>query len=385
MKTPSIRILNRDTLQLAGEIDLYTSLLFTRSWQGVGEFEFQSPGALDPGLIHEGTIIMLDNDGHRSGIVRSVQIDSSANGITTIVKGQTLSGLATQRCTIPAGDSLNGGYDNVPQITQLGESPAPVSAETILKTYVDRHLSMVAGGKRGILKLISWPDESRGMKTVWMSRYESLDSVLQLVSEYTDIGWEIYVHPTLLLAFFDVIPGVDRTAGQMENSRVIFSLSYENINSMTYAHDVLNYKNVAYAGGIGDGADRLILQVTNEDQEPECYDRFETFVDCGTLEVAETDTALSLSEEGKHKLLDFTKTESLTATIAPSSSFIYRKHWDLGDLVTIVDQNSGVTTDRRVASIAERYEAGSQGIDVTFGTPPKHLSRAIHSLKNTIR
>lgn len=385
MKIPVIRIINRDDLSLLGEIDQFTSLQFTRNWQSPGEFEFHAPGALDSALVHEGTVLLLDNDGHRCGIVRSVQVDSGDSGVSTTVKGQTLAGLASQRCTVPTGGALNGGYDNVPELTAEGESPSPVPAETILKTYVDRHLAMVTGGDRGIMNLISWEDEGRGAGTVWMSRYEPLDSVLQLVGEYTDMGWEIYIHPILPLLVFDVIPGVDRTAGQAENSRVIFSLDFENLHSVAYAHDTLNYKNVAYAGGIGEGADRLVLQVTNEEQIPAGFDRFETFVDCGSLEATETDTTLSLLEEGKHKLLDYPKTESLTATIAPSSSFVYRKHWDLGDLVTIVDKNAGVYADRRIASVTERYEADSYSLEVTFGTPPKHLERAIRSLKNTVR
>lgn len=386
MKIPSIRILRREDFRLLHELDLYTSLLWTRSWQGVGEFEFRVPLALGSDVLHEGSIIMLDNDGHRAGIVRSVQIDSGENGIVTTVQGQSLDGLAAQRYTVPSGDPLNGGYDNVPAITSAGESPSPIPAETILKTYVKRHMSYFTDIQRGFLNLHTWDDYGRGMKTVWMSRYEPLDSVLQKIAEYTDIGWEFYIHDILeTYIFFDVIPGVDRTAGQTQNSRVIFSMDYENINTLTYSHDVNSYKNLAYAGGVGDGADRAVLAVTNEEAIPTGYDRFETFVDCGQLEMTETETALSLREEGKHKLLDYPKNESLTAAIAPSSSFLYRKDWDLGDLVTIVDKASGVTADRRISQVTERYEADSYGIDVTFGTPPKHIDRAVRSLKNTVR
>ena len=62
------------------------------------------------------------------------------------------------------------------------------------------------------------------------------------------------------------------------------------------------------------GADRTVLKVTNNAEEPEGLERFETFIDCGTLEIVGSDTAMSL-EEGKAKLLDYPRTESLTATL----------------------------------------------------------------------
>lgn len=43
MEIPSIKILS-PSLQLLNEIDLYTSLQLTRSWQGVGSFELHIIG-----------------------------------------------------------------------------------------------------------------------------------------------------------------------------------------------------------------------------------------------------------------------------------------------------------------------------------------------------
>ena len=44
MNIPSIKILSPD-LQLLNEVDLYTSLQLTRSWQGVGSFELHIIGS----------------------------------------------------------------------------------------------------------------------------------------------------------------------------------------------------------------------------------------------------------------------------------------------------------------------------------------------------
>lgn len=386
MKIPSIRVLRED-FELLAEIDLYTSLLFTRSWQGVGEFEFHVLGSRFLDLLREGAYIMLDNDGRRCGVIRSIQVDSGDGGLNVSVRGQTLDGLATQRCTVPIDDPLNGGYDNVPALTSSTAVPAPVAGETILKTYAARHLtdSRSLDAARKIPRLTIAPDLGRGNKAVWMSRFEQLDAVLQKAGEYTDLGWEIALNLAAQRLVFDVLPGVDRSVRQSQNNRVIFSLDFENITSLSYAHDVLNLRNLAYAGGAGEGVDRIVPKVTNDSAEPAGLERFEIFLDCGDLESTETDTTMSLEEEARHQLLDYKKVESLTATIAPSGSFVYRKQWDLGDLVTLLDRRIGVEQDKRITEVTERYEAQSFGIDVTFGAPPANIERVIRSIKNTVR
>ena len=399
---PNIRILDQN-FNLLAEIDRYSSLLYARHWQGVGEFEFHTIDAGQVDALKEGNFIMLENDGHRGGIIRSVQADRTESGISLTVKGQTLNGIASQRQTIPMeyGDEpsnpddpdgptvlerLNGGYDNIPPITSESAEIQPVAGETILKGYAGHHLTGEIDPKREIPHLTIVPDQERGGKTVWMTRYEQLDTVLQNVSEYTDIGWEIYFDlsdtPSLV---FDVVPGVDRSSVQSAESRVMFSIDFENITSLTYAHDVLNWRNVAYAGGKGEGVDRLILKVPKEETEATGMNRFEVFIDCGELEVMESETALSLAEEAKHKLLDYEKVENLTATVEQSGSFRYRREWDLGDLVTVTDRTLGVAMEKRITQVTERYEAQNCGIDVQFGNTPANLDRVIRKIKNTVR
>ena len=131
MRIPSIRILSLQTnvlseqtgfrvapgITLTGEIDQYTSLLFTRSWQGVGEWEFHMMGT-NPIALKEGNLILLDSDG-RAGIIRSVNIANGSMGLETTVRGQTLNSIAAQRCTIPLDGAANGGYDTVPALSLI--------------------------------------------------------------------------------------------------------------------------------------------------------------------------------------------------------------------------------------------------------------------------
>lgn len=379
MEFPSIKILS-PKLELRSEIDLYTSLQYTRSWQGVGSFEIHMVG--NPAAVENGNIIMIGGDGHRAGIIRCITQNVSVNGVETVVTGQTLDGFTVQRVVLPSENAADCGYFAVPAAESVDRT---VPAETILKTYAAACLSSSMDTKRNMPIKIA-DDNGRGLKFNWLSRYDILNDVLQAVSEYGDCGWEIGIDLSNRQFIFDYVPGVDRTVSQNTNSRVILSREFESVDSITYNINQFNYKNLAYCGGTGDDANRLVLAVSANDTIPEGFERFEIFEDCGTLEAAETDTALSLADEGMHKLNDYKLVQSLTAEISQSGTFVYRKHWDLGDLVTVRDNDIGIQQDLRIAEVTESYEPDSIKLSATLGTAPLRIGRIIKRFNNsTIR
>lgn len=376
MDIPSIKILSSDLL-LLDEIDLYTSLQYTRSWQGIGSFELHIIG--NPQSIQTGNIIMLGGDGHRSGVIRAVTKKVGVNGIETTATGQTLDGFLSQRLLLQSENSANCGYFAVPTATAAVKT---VPAETILKNPVIACIRDV--GVRNMPITVA-TNQKRGIETNWISRYEILSDVLQAASEYCDCGWEVYIDLSKRQFIFDMIEGVDRSVSQNKNSRVILSRDFESIDSLTYSTDQSNYKNVAYCGGVGEDFDRLVVAVTADENIPEGFNRFEIFEDCGTLEAAETDTALSIYDEGRHKLESYKLTETLTAEISQLGAFKYLKDWDLGDLVTVQDRELNLQQDLRVTEVTESYEADSIKLTVTLGTSPLRLGRVIRRIRPSIR
>ena len=271
-------------------------------------------------------------------------------------------------------------------------SSKTLPAETIIKVFAGACLgsdtsraSYYALDENRRTDIYIAPTKGRGIQTNWLSRYDPLNEILQSVSEYCDCGWEIYIDLDNRRLVFDYVSGVDRSVNQNDNSRVILSRDYESIDSLTYTYDMSGYKNLAYCGGIGEDFNRLYLAVTNNSSTPTGLNRFEVFEDCGSLEIADTDTAISLSAEGKHKLKEYKLTETLTAEIAQGGSFEYLKHWNLGDLVTVSDREIGLMQDLRITEVSESYEPDSSKITVTLGTTPERLSRIIKKFKPTIR
>lgn len=380
MEYPSIKILSQD-LELLDEIDTYTSLRFKRSWQSYGEFEIHVIG-YNPHL-QISNYVMLDNNVDKVGIIKSVNTISDTKGFETVIKGYHLNGIMTQRIVLPYDDNANHGYFCVPKQIE-GTVTEAISAETIIKTFIRACFPYDTSDPRSIGLYIP-EDLHRGMYTVWLSRYEQLDEVLQKVCEYTDTGYRVYLDLENKRLACDLLEGVDRSSGQSENSRVVMSQDFESVNSLNWLIDTTKEKNVAYAGGVGEDENRLVLAVTNEREMPTGLNRTEVFADCGTLEAVETTEAISLKEEAKHKLLDYKQHESMTAENNLSGSFIYGKHFDLGDLVTVADKKINKMEDKRITEVEECYEAKSISIKLTFGTAQEHLNRVIKSFLPTVK
>ena len=372
MEVPSIKILDRN-LKLLDEIDVYTSLDFVRSWQGIGSFNLVVCG--HETNLETGNLIMLGSDGHQCGIIRTVNQSDSETGTLVTVSGQTLDGLTAQRIVLPFA---NADYFAVPL---PDATPSTVPAEDIIKQYVDYSLGENAASDRQLPHFAIAPNQHRGLATNWFSRYGTLSEELQAICEYCNCGYEIYVDLQQRKFVFDYLSGIDRSVDQTANSRVILSMDFESVDSIVYTHDLGNYKNLAYCGGYGEGADRAVPAVG----EGTGFQRFETFFDCGDLLSTETETALSLQQEGLHRLEEYKEIKSLNASISQAGSFQYRQQWDLGDLVTVTSRKFGLMQNLRVAEIKESFEPNQYQLNVTLGTLPKRLGDVLKSLKSPVK
>ena len=74
---------------------------------------------------------------------------------------------------------------------------------------------------------------------------------------------------------FSLYVGVDRTVGQSDNERVIFSEDFENLGQCTYTYDNTNYCNAVMATGATNGTTKISMYWFNReecvDQKELCY------------------------------------------------------------------------------------------------------------------
>jgi hypothetical protein len=377
-----IRILT-PALDLLAELDNYESLLFTRRWHEVGEFELRiNRYKRHTELLQRGNLILLGASRNKVGIIKHREIALDENGKKTenwLVKGIALKGIVAQRITVPPdGDS----HDRVSG-----------AAETVMKHYVDSHVVNPVDVKRKIDMVILASDQQRGSSISWESRFKNLADELIEISKTSGLGWDVFLDFQQKKWIFDVFEGRNLTVNQTENPPVIFSPQFESLKQLSFVESDYNYRNFGYIAGQGEGADRRVVTVG----ETEGLSRIETFIDSRDIsEQDESGQALTeeqviskLQERGQQKLSEFAQDFFLEGQILTNSPFIYEKDYDLGDIVTIQNREWGVTRDARITEIKEIYEPGGFQIEATFGqsrpTLVKKLKQELAQISGEVR
>ena len=349
-----------------------------RSFSYYGDFSFTVPdikGYME--LLVPDNIIMLDKDGARSGRILKV-LPSESNGNSITVSGYHLDGLTCERINKPTDNDaiavLNYGYDSVPQIVsddQIKNGISPVSAETIVKTYVDRHMVSAEDPKRRFELLRIEPDKHRGNLTVKSASLGTvLADTLKEVCEDNNIGYQISADPLNKRMLFSVICQTDHSKNQYKNRQIVFGKKYKNLSNASHTVSIEGYKNIGYgAGETFENGLREMMAYGIDEEIAKGFDRHEVFVDCGSLSSAESDTSMSIKDEVLNNLKSNKKTNSLSGTVVPDGPFCYLRDFNLGDIVTVEMSDFGIEADLPITEVEEIYEPQNITITPTFGTP----------------
>lgn len=331
-----IRFFNKD-LEFIGEVDDFTSFIFERKWFTYSNFQLVVEN-FDKELFQTGNYIVVNNDPYRSGQIYSINTVDE----TVTIKGFGIGFWFTNRITFPPN-----GRDNYTTNSY---------AEDIFYNVVYVNAINAEDPKRNFEDLYIKTSQSRGEKIAFETRYKILSDELETIAKTSRLGWNIKFDYKNKKFVFEGLEGVDRTVSQQDNPPIIFSKRYDNITESEYIKDVSEYKNCAIVAGQGEGAEREIVIVNNNLSG---QDRKELFVDARDIE-----DGTNLADRGKSKLAESTIIESFEATIDTES---YRVEWDLGDFVTILDDEIGVVSDTQIVEVIETYEDGVLTIEPTFG------------------
>ncbi|MEC0110400.1 siphovirus ReqiPepy6 Gp37-like family protein [Paenibacillus taichungensis] len=359
MHIPSVRVIDRD-FNLLAEIDDYESLQFTRRFYRAGEFEMHialHKQGVDQ--LQKENIIVVDNKMHKAGIIQYREIGQNDQGIEVLViKGPTLGGILDRRVTV------TDNFDRV-------RGPA----ETVMKHYVSNHLIISTNTQRRVPFMSNAPDLGRGMETPWQTRFEPLNTVVQEIAEWCDMGWFVRLDYSTRKWVFEVLPGRNLTSDQNTLPPVIFSRDFDNIESQSFMDSDQQFKNVGYAGGQGEYEDRLIQMVGAGTGA----DRREVFLDCSSAE-----DAAELVDMGNQKLATQKRIVSYDGRILNTGSFVFEVDWDLGDIVTVQNRAWGVTLNSRITEVKEIYEPESK-IEISLGEEVPTITQIIKQLTTEVK
>lgn len=340
----NIRFFDKN-LKFIGELDQYVGLEFISRWMVYGEFKIFVQGITK--MMKKGNFIMLDNDRRKTGIIKRIVCSDDAD-INAEVDGFTLTHLLTQRCTIPpAGHAYH-------------EFHAP--AEDIICALVRANLVDAADSRRNMPLLEVQPSQGRGDRVHFQTRYNKLSDDVESLCRASGLGICVEIDPKRRKLVFQVLSGVDRSAGNGIRPPMVFNVDYDNVESREYISDMSEYKNVAITAGQGDGVDREIQIVGGENSG---MDRYELFVDARDIE----DSA-QLPDRGEAKLAEYRTVDSYSSRVDARQ---YKTKWDLGDIVATIDREYGVSMNERVVEVLEEFDDKGYRVSPTFGTIVKTI------------
>lgn len=176
--------------------------------------------------------------------------------------------------------------------------------------------------------------------------------------------------------------GKDRTKGNTKgNVPVVFSQSLSNIARTDYELDTQKYCNVAYVAGEGEEEQRKWYEVYAKEETARGIEgktgwkRNELWIDARDIqstdeegnEIAEAEYETLIKQRADEKFTDNAVEESYTATLTEANKqYTYGVDYILGDLVTVIDDELGISIDVQITGVTKSTEGVREIVDIDF-------------------
>ena len=221
-------------MRLQGIIENHTSLVWSRNLYTAGKFEIHAPATADNlELLRPGNII-TKGDKKEAAVIRGLENEES-----TILNEITRTGYFMP---IYFNDRLTG-----PTINFNGTAEAALYKLAHTPEIVPR---MAYGALQGYTERVEF-----------QATYKNALSHMEKIARASGLGFRVVPDFKEKILTYEVYKGKNRTAGQRENPRVIFSETYNNLNRTKYTYNDELYKTKVIVGGDGEGKNRAYVTV----------------------------------------------------------------------------------------------------------------------------
>ncbi len=332
-----------------GFIDEFISLIWTRRYYNVGEYELYIDSKYFQ-LLRKGGYI-YSSSFREVGIIETYSYIKEDSQCT--IKGRFIEALLSYR-VIDKIQNLNG------------------TAENIVRNLVNNF----AIANKPINKLQLGNANELGTSIALQVEYENLCEKIYDIVATQDLSIRVKYNYEEDKMYFEVWQGIDRTENQSSNSIVVFSDEYENISTSTYECNHKEYKNFAYVVGEGEGDIKVITAVdlTNGNERREILFEVRDKQDELTIE----EYKKVLYQKGIEKLYEYGNVENVNTTFNSQSNLKYKVDYDLGDLCSYVDNELDIVVNQRITEITEVYENNKHDISIVFGKEEKTIMQKLN-------
>lgn len=329
-------------MSLQGIVENQTSLIWTRRYRKPGSFELHAPiTPYNLSLLKEGNLVWKKGS-LEAGVIEDIRLEESDTTNSMIIKGRFLESYMDRRL-------IRGTY------TYSG------TAETAMRKLLAEQTTPIPNVSLGTFNSF---EESVQFQVTCKNLLEYIEKL----ASCSNIGFRFRTDFNQKKIFFETYKGVNRTMSQGVASRVVFSESYNNLNNTIYQYNDQLLKTLAYVGGEGEGSERVYVTVGGG----EGLGLREMFVDAKDIrkeELSDSEYRELLIQRGMEKLAENSIAESFECDTGADINFVYKKDYDLGDIVTIKKRAWGITQDQRIEEIQEIYEYGQMVVVPTLGSP----------------
>lgn len=336
-----IRIYNAD-MNLQGIIENQTSLLWTRRYNSAGNFELHTPITDDNRkLLRIGNLVYKAGS-DEAGVIESIVLEESFNKNEITCKGRFLESYMDRRIT-KTTKTYSGKTEEIMR-TMLSADTVPIPR-------------VMLGELNGYTDEVSF-----------QCTYKNLLAYMEKLAKSANYGFRFRPNFNTKKIIFEIYKGVDRSNKQGINNRVIFSEQYENLNNATYTENSQNFRTKVFVGGEGEGADRLVVSVGGG-SGLDLREEFYSATDVSSQDITREQYIAALMQKGRDRLEYNSFAQAFECVTEPTVNFVYKKNYDLGDVVTVKKKSWDITVDLRITEIQEIYENGLMVVSPTLGTP----------------
>ena len=361
--------------EIIGIIDTAKSIIWRSSFYETGDFEIYIPCTSETvNLLVSGNYVTRPND-RNVGIIEKVEIQyNQFDGRMIIATGRMAKSILDRRIIYRLTNNsvsptiLSGNVEHAARAVVFNNA---IDCEFDSDRNID---ALVLGAHSGNTKIIV---DGNGEPATKQVTYNNLLTwTNEFLHEY-EIGAFVGLNDSLELEYL-CYEGVDRSVDNTDgNDPVIFSQDFDNLLSSDYIYSEEKYKNMALIGGEGEGTARfcsvLIPTLTG-------IDRRETFINASTSSKTykddQGDEQTLTDEEYNTQLQTIGAQELAGAQIMQSFDgminvnngvYKYKENFNLGDLVTIQDNDAGLYMNTRIIEIIETQDENGYNITANYG------------------
>ena len=349
------------------------SLRYTEKFYEPGTFEIVIPlGAHYAREFKKYRYVIIGRRFH--GIILGVQYEAQADGDMLTVTGQSLLGLLTQRITVPPnvmGNTIMAGFDSI-----------QADSETVIKHFITNNVTAPLSTPRSIPGFFIAENQQRGTQNdKYASRYDVLSDVIGMVGHDAKLGLVCRLDIEGGRIVFDVVQSKDRTHGQNQNPRVIFSINRGTVLGMTHSDNDAGMRNSFYTTMAGsefedEALTMMYYRPEDEADPPSGVYRREMHME---ISADHPTPGMEYDELKRLALINMTNYEGLLSFVSDVNfaHIQYGRDYDLGDIVTVQNLDWGVTMDIELIGMTVEHTGRGGNYTAVFGSQKPNLIKAV--------